>query len=114
MERRGKVEQQMSPLVSNLFSETSIAIGVVVGILLMWLASMIIILGGRGETVYKTSSVVSSLGTVLLTVMLVGGGIANTRIERTVRVGMVIMGVILLVGFFFIILASTLTRLVYM
>ncbi len=31
--------------------------------------------------------------------MLIGSGIANTRVERNVRVGMVIMGVILLVGF---------------
>jgi len=99
MERRGKLQQQMSPSISKLFSETSIAIGVVLGILLMWIASMIVILGETGRTVYKASSVVSSLGTLFLTVMLVGGGIANARIERTVRVGMVIMGVILLVGF---------------
>jgi len=99
MERRGKLQQQMSPLVSGVFSESSITAGVVIGILLMWIASMIIILGETGRTVYKASSVVSSLGTLFLTVMLVGGGIANARIERTVRVGMVIMGVILLVGF---------------
>lgn len=99
MERRGKLQQQMSPLVSGVFSESSITAGVVIGILLMWIASMIIILGETGRTVYKASSVVSSLGTLFLTVMLVGGGIANARIDKTVRVGMVIMGVILLVGF---------------
>jgi len=99
MERRGKVQQQMSPLVSNLFSESSITAGIVMGILLIWVAYTIVILGETGRTVYKASSIVSSLGTLFLTVMLVGGGIANTRIERTVRVGMVIMGVILLAGF---------------
>jgi len=99
MERRGKVQQQMSPLVSNLFSESSITAGIVMGILLIWVAYMIVILGETGRTVYKASSIASSLGTLFLTIMLVGGGIANTRIERTVRVGMVIMGVILLAGF---------------
>jgi len=89
----------MSPLVSSVFSETSIAVVVVLGIILIWVAYMIALLGGRGETVYKVSSVVNSLGTVSLTIMLVGGGIVNARIERAVRVGMVIMGVLLIVGF---------------
>ena len=100
MERRGKVQQQVSPLVSGAFSESSITAGVVMGILLIWVAYLITILGETGETVYKASSIVSSLGTVFLTTMLVGGGIANARIDKTVRVGMVIMGAILLVGFF--------------
>lgn len=111
MERRGKVQQQMSPLVSSVFSETAIAIVVVLGILLIWVAYMIALLGGSGETVYKVSSVVSSLGTVSLTIMLVGGGIVNARIERAVRVGMVIMGVLLLVGFSLTTALSALVRL---
>jgi hypothetical protein len=55
--------------------------------------------GGRGEAIFKVSSTINSLGTTLLAIMLVGGGIANVRIERAVRVGMIIIGVLFLLGF---------------
>jgi len=113
MERRGKAQQQMSSLVSAVFSETSIAVGVMVGILLMWVATVMVIPGEPGRTVYEASSILSSLGTVFLTIMLVGGGIVNTRIDRVVRVGMVIMGTILLAGFFFASFLSAFGQLIF-
>jgi hypothetical protein len=91
--------EQIDGIFEKLFSKTLIVVGILVGILLIWIGSIVTILGASLDA-YKASIVLSSLGIAAMGVFLVGGGIANKNIDKYVRLAMIIGGVLLLTGLF--------------
>jgi len=84
-----------SSLASRMFSESIIAICIVIGVLLMWIASLIGIFG-EGTSAAKAMAVLKNTATALISTVLIGGGVANVKMERVVRVVAVIIGAIML------------------
>ena len=91
--------EQIDGIFEKLFSKTLIVVSILVGILLIWIGSIVTILGASLDA-YKASIVLSSLGIAAMGVFLVGGGIANKNIDKYVRLAMIIGGVLLLTGLF--------------
>lgn len=86
---------QTSSLATRIFSESIVAIGIGIGILLIWIASLVATFGS-GIDASKAMTVLKNTGVSLITVMLISGGVANVKIERPVRIAMVVMGAIIL------------------
>jgi len=96
--------EQIDGIFEKLFSKTLIVVGILVGILLIWIGSIVTTFGtmtsGSSLDAYKASIVLSSLGIAAMGVFLVGGGVANKNIDKYVRLAMIIGGVLLLTGLF--------------
>lgn len=87
-------EGQLPPppsVLSRICSESLIAIGVALGILLMWIAQLVGIFGKGGDTP-KIMFFLVGLGTAILCSTLISGGILNRNIDKFVRFGMVFIG----------------------
>jgi hypothetical protein len=83
-------------LAAQLFSVSRIAVGIALGVLLMWIGGLIAILG-ESSTATKAALVLGETGVAIVSTMLVGGGMANSEIEKGVRIAAVIMGVLLMI-----------------
>lgn len=73
-----------------LFSKTTVIIGVLIGILLAWISLVITIFTtGNGDL----ARLIASMGFAGIGFLLIGAGVWNNRIDRFVRLGMVLIGV---------------------
>lgn len=90
----------MVEYVRMLVSDGIIALGAALAIFLLWLGAVITGLSdGDG---YKAGEFFNSLGMMLLTMVLLVGGLIRADIEKWVRVAMVIGAILLIwwVGFY--------------
>lgn len=86
---------QKPSLASRIFSESAVAIGIGIGVLLIWVASLVATFV-TGTDAAKATTALKNTGVSLISVMLISGGVANVKIERPVRIAMVVMGAIIL------------------
>jgi RNA polymerase subunit RPABC4/transcription elongation factor Spt4 len=93
MNRGSMSSVESSPLENvfdMVFSKTAIIIGVFVGILLVWIGLVIIIFASGS---YKPAALIASIGFAGIGSLLIGGGVWNNRIDKFVRLAMVLIGV---------------------
>lgn len=85
----------------SLFSTKFIILGILLGLLLIWIGniSSIFILSPTSSdlTGIRAASVLSSLGLFIIGVFAIGGGISNKNIDKFVRLGLVFGGIWLVV-----------------
>gem|GEM_PF-4822903 len=86
---------QTSSLASRIFSESVVTICIAIGVLLMWIATLVGTFG-EGISAVKAMMALRNTGVALVGAMLVCGGAANPKIDRIVRVAMVVMGTMIL------------------
>lgn len=84
-----------SSLVSKMFSETTVVAGVVIGILLVWISSLMAQFS-LGVDMIRAMGIFKNTGVTLVSIMLVGGGIVSTKDEKNIRVAMTVMGAVIL------------------
>jgi uncharacterized membrane protein (UPF0136 family) len=84
-----------SSLVSKMFSETTVVAGVVIGILLVWISSLMAQFS-LGVDMTRAMGIFKNTGVTLVSIMLVGGGIVSTKDEKNIRVAMTVMGAVIL------------------
>jgi hypothetical protein len=84
-----------SSKLSRMFSETAVIAGVVVGILLIWIYSLLAPFS-LGANVLNTIRALKQTGITLVSMMLISGGIVSTRDERNIRAVMIVMGALIL------------------
>jgi len=84
-----------SSLVSKMFSETTVVAGVVIGILLVWISSLMAQFS-LGVDMIRAMGIFKNTGVTLVSMMLVGGGIVSTKDEKNIRVAMTVMGAVIL------------------
>lgn len=77
-----------------VFSKTAIIIGVAVGILLVWIGLLIFIFAPLS---WQPAALIASLGFGAMGLLLVSGGVWNRRIDKFVRLAMVLIGAWLIV-----------------
>lgn len=82
-----------SSLASQLFSDSVVPLGIGVGVLLIWVASLVAVLA-TGIDASKAVNVLKNTGVALVSMMMIGGGVTLTEKERSVRIAMVVMGTI--------------------
>jgi hypothetical protein len=83
-------------LVSEIFSEKNVVGIVVLGILLIWVYALLTQFN-IGADLTRVVKALKQTGMTLVSIMLIGGGMANTNIEKNVRATMVVMGTVMLV-----------------
>ena len=98
--------RQMGGLLDTLFSKTFIILGALLGILLAWIGGIIFIFS-TDLTGLRAAIVINSLGFAGLGIFLIGGGIANNKMDKFVRLGMIFGGSVL-IGWSLIVSASSL------
>ncbi len=95
----------MYETLGPLFSKNLIIMGVLLGILLAWVGTIIGIFAGgtvtfgagtfsTGGALTNAGLVLNSLGFVFIGLFLTGGGIINKDIDKFVRLGMIVGGAI--------------------
>jgi len=84
-----------SSLVSKMFSETNVIAGVIIGILLVWIYSLLTQFS-LGTDALRVVRILKYTGVTFVSMMLVNGGIVSTRDEKNVRVAMIVMGALIL------------------
>ena len=82
-----------SSLASQLFSDSVVPLGIGVGVILIWIASLVAVLA-TGADAGKAVNVLKDTGLALVSMMMIGGGVTLTEKERSVRIAMVVMGTI--------------------
>jgi len=88
--------EQINGIFEKLFSKTLIVGGILLGILLIWIGSIIAAFA-TGDAL-KASSVLYSLGLAAISVFLLSGGLANRNIDKYVRLGMILGGALVLIN----------------
>ncbi len=83
-------------VLESLFSQSLIVAGSLLGILLAWIGTIVFTFGGGSEPAIKAAATLNLLGFALLGTFLTCGGIANQDIDKFVRLGMILGGVIML------------------
>lgn len=90
----------MIDTVKRFVSDTPMVFGLVLAIFLVWLGAVI---GGwsNDNDIEKAGSFISSLGMLVLTVVLLVGGLIRSDMEKWVRVAMIVgsLALIAWVGF---------------
>jgi len=81
-------------IFNMVFSKTAIIIGVAVGILLAWIGLLIFIFAPLS---WQPAALIASLGFGAMGVLLVNGGVWNRKIDKFVRLAMVLIGAWLIV-----------------
>jgi hypothetical protein len=81
-----------------MFSESVVSVSIGIGVLLLWIASLIGIFGTSSDALKAMRTLVDT-GVALISTMLICGGVANSKIERSVKIAMVVMGAIILLVF---------------
>jgi hypothetical protein len=85
---------QMKELADTFFSKFMIMLGVAIGILLLWIGALLRnFAGDAGSTINGIFSPTAYAGIGLLTF---GGGFLNKNIDKYVRMGMIIVGGLML------------------
>jgi hypothetical protein len=82
-------------LASKIFTDFTVSLGVGIGVLFIWVASLIGILV-TGADALKAVNALLDTGLALASVMMIGGGVSIAEKERGVRIALVVMGAILL------------------
>lgn len=82
-------------VVSTIFSESAVAVCIAIGVLLVWIATLVGTFG-ESDNALKAMTVLKNTGVALVSAVLISGGVANAKKERTVRIAMVVMGAIIL------------------
>jgi hypothetical protein len=77
-----------------MFSVSVVSICIGIGVLLLWIASLVAIFGGYSDV--KATKTLLNTGIALISAMLICGGVANSKIEKSVKIAMVVMGAIVL------------------
>lgn len=85
--------KESSP-VSKIFSEKCVVDGIVIGILLIWIAMLTMQFGSTGD-ILKAAKILRYTGLALVSIMLIGGGITS-KDDKSVRIAMIVMGVAVL------------------
>jgi hypothetical protein len=88
--------EQINGIFEKLFSKTLIVGGILLGILLIWIGSIIFTFAS-GDAL-KAASVLSSLGLAAISMFLLGGGLANKNMDKYVRLGMILGGALILLS----------------
>jgi len=88
--------EQIDGIFEKLFSKTLIVGGILLGILLIWIGSIIFTFAS-GDAL-KAASVLNSLGLAAISMFLLGGGLANKNIDKYVRLGMILGGALILLS----------------
>ena len=70
--------------------------GSLLGILLAWIGTIVFTFGSESEAATKAAATLNFLGFAFLGTFLICGGIANRDIDKFVRLGMILGGVIML------------------
>jgi len=102
--------RQMGGLLDTLFSKTFITLGALLGILLAWVGGIIFIFS-TDLTGFRVAMVINSLGFAGMGIFLIGGGIANNKMDKFVRLGMILGGTFLIGVSLVVSLSSLLTAL---
>lgn len=87
--------RKKSSITSTLFSETTVAISIMIGVIIVWIASIVGTFG-EGTSAAKAMTVLRDTGITLISAMLIGGGITGVGKEKIVRGVMIFMGTIIL------------------
>lgn len=77
--------------LSGLFSEMLIVLGILLGLLLIWIAQLVGIHGGATTDANKIKLTLKGIGAFLSIAALIGGGILNRNIDKFVRFGMILV-----------------------
>ena len=88
--------KNVSPLediFNMLFSKTVIILVIALGILFAWIGTVIIIFASGSADI---ATLISSMGFAALGLFLTGGGIWNSKIDKFVRLAMVLIGIYLI------------------
>jgi len=86
----------MYETLGPLFSKNLIIVGVLIGILLAWIGTIIATFAGMNLSLARASLILNNLGFVFIGLFLTGGGIINKDIDKYVRLGMIVGGAITL------------------
>jgi hypothetical protein len=89
--------KNVSPLegiFDMIFSKTAIILVIALGILFAWIGTVIIIFASSSVDI---ASLISSMGFAAMGLFLTAGGIWNSKIDKFVRLAMVLIGVFLVV-----------------
>lgn len=83
--------------LAALFSEMLIVLGVLLGILLIWIAQLYgRFVTGASADILDVVITLKGLGVMLSSGALIGGGILNKNIDKLVRFGMVLVAGLLI------------------
>lgn len=82
-------------MAARIFSDSVVPLCIGIGILLIWIGTIIATFAS-GADASRVVNLLRNTGVALVSCMLIGGGVALTEKERSVRVAMVVMGAILL------------------
>lgn len=95
--RTSGFKDSVSPLENIfkiVFSKTAIILVIGLGILFAWIGMLIMMFASES---FKIAFLFSSMGYAAIGLFLTGGGIWNSRIDKFVRLAMVLIGVYLVV-----------------
>lgn len=81
-------------LLRSIFSKDLIVAGILVGLLLAWIGTIVMTFSGD-STGIKAAVTLNYLGFFLTGVFLIGGGIVNNAFDKFVRLGMIFGGTFL-------------------
>jgi len=87
--------ENKSSLASRIFSDSVVPLGILVGIILLWIASIVTIFI-TGTDARNVARALKYTGVALVSMMTIGGGVAITEKGRNIRIAMVVIGVIML------------------
>lgn len=85
----------------EVFSRKLIVAAVLVGILLIWVAQLVLIWTELEDTeamkiVLKTAMTLIGLGAIISSVALIGGAVLNKSVDKFVRLGMLVVAAVII------------------
>jgi len=87
-----QVSEPIHQVFHFLFSKNIITAAILLGILFIWIG-VIIVTFSTDLTGMRAAQTMNSLGFFVVGIFLIGGGIANDKMDRFVRLGMIVIGV---------------------
>ncbi|KYK21919.1 hypothetical protein AYK25_02910 [Thermoplasmatales archaeon SM1-50] len=87
-----QVHEPIHQVFHFLFSKNLITAAILLGILFIWIG-VIIVTFSTDLTGLRAAQTLNSLGFFIVGVFLIGGGIVNDKMDRFVRLGMIVIGV---------------------
>ena len=91
----GESSQQTSTMEVKVGSITIIVLLVLLGIILMWVGQLVVATGNWENTAdmrsaYKTNLILTGVGAMLSSIALIGGALTYQKLDKFVRLGMII------------------------
>lgn len=83
-------------VIESLFSRSNIVTGSLLGILLAWIGAIVFTFGIESEAAVKAAATLNFIGFASVGIFLICGGIANRDIDKSVRLGMILGGALML------------------